>query len=67
MRELIQIKYSGQYDQTFDFVDIGIQTVAVLIGGIVLWRAVVIYQRRLQNNRKRNSYFDSKYSNHWKK
>ena len=67
MKELIQYKYSGQFDNTFEYVDITVQTIAVLIGGIIFWRGVVVYQKRLQQQRRKNGFFDSKYSKHWKK
>ena len=67
MQELIEVKYSGELDQTMDFAKIAIQTIAVLVGGIVIWRAVIAYQRKQKNSRRRNSFFETKYSKHWKK
>ncbi len=67
MQELIEVKYSGQVDQTMDYAKVAVQTIAVLIGGLVIWRAVIAYQRRQSISRRQNSYFETKYSKHWKK
>ncbi|MFM8243835.1 MAG: hypothetical protein ACKN86_13615 [Crocinitomicaceae bacterium] len=67
MQELIEVKYSGQVDQTMDYAKVAVQTIAVLIGGLVIWRAVIAYQHRQRISRRQNSYFETKYSKHWKK
>lgn len=67
MQELIEVKYSGQVDKTMDYAKVAVQTIAVLIGGLVIWRAVIAYQRRQRISRRQNSYFETKYSKHWKK
>lgn len=67
MKEIIQLKYSGQMDESIDYMNLGLQTVLVLIGGFVLWRFISGYQQKLQNNRRKNTFFDSKYSKHWRK
>ena len=67
MKELIQLKYSGQFDESFDFMSLGIQTVLILVGGFILWRLISGYQNKLQNDRRKNRFFDSNYSKHWRK
>jgi hypothetical protein len=67
MQDLIEVKYSGQVDHTMDYAKVAVQTVAVLMGGFVIWRSVLAYQRRQISSRRSNSYFETKYSKHWKK
>lgn len=67
IKELIEVKYSGQVDHTMDFAKVAAQTVAILIGGLLIWRVLNAYQRKQRNSRKRNSYFETKYSKHWRK
>jgi hypothetical protein len=66
-QNLILSKYSGELDQTFVYVNIATQAIAVLIGGLVLWRLSLMYQRKKIQERQRNNYFTSSYSKHWKK
>jgi hypothetical protein len=66
-QKLILSKYSGELDQTFVYVNIATQAIAVLIGGLVLWRLSLMYQRKKIQERQRNNYFTSSYSKHWKK
>jgi hypothetical protein len=63
---LIKVKYSGELDQTGQYVNIGVQTVSILIAGIVLWKGSnYLFNRKLQerNQRKR---FETRFSSHWK-
>jgi hypothetical protein len=43
------------------------QTVAVLVGGIVMWRASNAIHRKKQKERQQNNYFETPYSRHWRK
>ncbi len=67
IQELIQFKYSGVLDQTFSYVNVTIQAVAVLIGGLVIWRAMSSWQRKKKLERRRNPFFESAFSKHWRK
>ncbi len=67
IQELIQFKYSGELDQTFSYVNVAIQAVAVLIGGLVIWRAISLWQRKKKLERRRNPFFESSFSKHWRK
>jgi hypothetical protein len=66
-RDLILQKYTGALDETFIYINIGTQAIAVLIGGLVLWRLSLMYQRRKIQERQRNNYFTTSYSKHWKR
>jgi hypothetical protein len=49
------------------YLSIAIQAVAVIIGGIIIWRASVSIQKKKQAQRIRNTYFESAYSKGWKR
>ena len=50
---LIKARYSGALDESGTYINIVLQTVAVLIGGLVIWRAMNIYHpRKQQDGRK---------------
>jgi hypothetical protein len=66
-RELILQKYAGSLDETFIYVNIGTQAIAILISGLVLWRLSLMYQRRKIQERQRNNYFTTSYTKHWKR
>ena len=63
---LIKAKYSGTPDQTGQYVNIGIQTVSILIGGLVLWRASNYFFNKKQKDRAKKSAFETRYSQKWK-
>lgn len=67
MQELIRANYSGGLSQMSAYISIAIQAVAVIIGGIVIWRASVSIQKKKQKQRSRNSYFETAYSKGWKR
>lgn len=64
---LIKAKYSGGLDEIGVYFSLTIQTIAVLIGGLVLWRATNAYHRKKQQQRNRNRYFETPYSRQWRK
>lgn len=67
IQTLIKAKYSGALDQSGTYINLVLQTVAVLIGGLVIWRAMNIYHRKKQQQRRTTAYFDTPYSRHWRK
>lgn len=67
IKELIQIKYCGELDQTSSYVNVSVQAVGVLIGGFIIWRAMSAWQRKKKLERRRNPFFESAYSKHWRK
>lgn len=64
--QLIHAKYSGALNEVSMYMNLAIQTGAVLIGGIVLWRASAILHKRKQAKRERNNFFQTPYSKGWK-
>lgn len=63
---LIKAQYSGALDASSQYTMIGVQTVSILIGGIVLWRVSnKLHQRKLKQ-RAEKKVFSTRYSEHWK-
>jgi hypothetical protein len=67
IQDLIQTSYSGDLDQTITYVNLTIQAIGVLVGGIVIWRASIAFQRKKMQERRRNPFFETTYSKHWRK
>ncbi len=67
IQTLIKAQYSGALDQSSTYINLVIQTVAVLVGGIVIWRASNAIHRKKQKDRQQNNYFETPYSRHWRK
>lgn len=67
LQDLIQTSYSGDLDQTITYVNLTIQAIGVLVGGIVIWRASIAFQRKKIKERRRNPFFETTYSKHWRK
>lgn len=63
---LVKAKYSGSISEVSSYSSLAIQTVAVIIGGIVLWRISVVMHKRKLAKRSRNDYFETPYSIGWK-
>ncbi|MBL1280891.1 MAG: hypothetical protein COA33_011490 [Fluviicola sp.] len=64
---LIRAQYSGAASDVSSYVNLAIQTVAVLIGGIVLWRISVVIHKKKVAQRSRNQFFETSYSKGWKR
>lgn len=67
IQTLIKAKFSGTLDESATYFNLTIQTIAVLIGGLVLWRASNAYHKKKQQQRTRNNYFETPYSRQWRK
>jgi uncharacterized membrane protein YidH (DUF202 family) len=67
IQELIQFKFTGEIDQTLSYVNVSIQAIGVLIGGLLIWRAMSVWQRKKNQERRRNPFFESSFSKHWRK
>ncbi len=65
--QLIRLKYSGAMSDLSMYMTLAIQTGAVLIGGIVIWRMSSRIHAKKRAERKRNAYFDTPYSKGWKR
>ncbi len=66
IQTLIKVKYVGELDNTFAYTTIGFQAIAVLVGGIVLWRVSNALHRRKLNQRANQPHFSTRFSEHWK-
>lgn len=67
IQELIKVRYSGSMSDVSIYVNLAVQAVAVLIGGIILWRVSVIIHKRKVEQRSRKQFFETKYSKGWKR
>jgi hypothetical protein len=67
IQTLIKAKYSGTLDQSATYINLVLQTVAVLVGGLVIWRAMNSYHRKKQQDRRKTNYFETPYSRQWRK
>jgi len=67
IQELIKAKFSGGMTDVSSYVNLSVQTLAVMIGGIALWRISVVLQKRKLAQRSRNDFFDTPYSRGWRR
>ena len=66
IQTLIRAKYVGELDNTSAYSTIGFQTVAILVGGILLWRVSNILHKRKLAQRAQQPHFKTRFSEHWK-
>lgn len=66
-QEMIKVKYSGELSTMTDYINISVQTIGILIAGIIIWRLIIRYQNKKLNNRYQSNYFDSSFTKHWRK
>lgn len=66
IQTLIHVKFSGQLSETPIYVNLTIQAIAVMIGGITLWRASNAYHAKKQKQRANRQFFESRYSKNWR-
>ena len=67
IQTLIKAKYAGHLSEMSSYISLAIQAVAVLIGGIVLWRGSAAVHTKKVKERSRNQYFETPYSKGWKR
>ena len=67
IQQLIKAKFSGELSNSATYINLTIQAVAVLIGGLVLWRVSNALHKKKLKDRQRNAYFESPYSKQWRK
>jgi hypothetical protein len=67
MQQIIRGSYSGQLDNSMTYIHLLIQAGAVLIAGIVLWRASVIFHNRKKAQRNTGGRFETRYSKQWRR
>jgi len=67
IQELIKAKFSGGMSDISSYVNLSVQTLAVMIGGIALWRISVVLHKRKLAQRSRNDFFETPYSKGWRR
>lgn len=67
IQELIRAKYSGSLNEFSQYTTLIVQTVVVLVAGIVLWRLSNYIHKRKKQERDRNKFFETRYSKGWKR
>lgn len=63
---LIKAKYSGAVTEMGTYLNLATLAVAVMIGGIVLWRSSTVLHKRKLAERANNKFFETPYSKGWK-
>lgn len=66
-QEMIRLHYSGGMTEVAAYTGLAVQTVAILVGGIILWRASAYMHNRKKRQRQRNEYFETPYARGWKR
>ncbi|MDG1346003.1 MAG: hypothetical protein P8M61_01480 [Crocinitomicaceae bacterium] len=66
LETLIKAKYVGELDNTFVYSTLGFQTIAVLVGGIVLWRVSNAMHKKKLQQRAGKEHFKTRFSEHMK-
>lgn len=64
---LIKAKYSGSISEMSTYLNLAVQASAVVIGGIILWKASAILHKRKMSERASNKFFETPYSKGWKR
>ncbi len=64
---LVKARYGGSLNDMAVYMNLAIQAGAVLVAGIVLWRASTALHMRKKAERERNAYFKTPYSKGWKR
>ena len=67
IQTLVAAKYAGAETEMDSYLTIALQTGAVLIGGIMLWRLSTCLHKKKMANRANRSFFETRYSKNWKR
>lgn len=67
IQTLIKAKYAGALSEISSYSSLAIQASAVIIGGIILWRASTVLHKKKLAERSRKQYFETSYSKGWKR
>ena len=66
IQTLIQVKFSGQLSETSIYINLAIQAISVMIGGIILWRVSTAIHVKKQNERAANKGESSPFRRKWR-
>ena len=67
IQTLIQAKFSGPLSETPVYVNLAIQAIAVMVGGIVFWRVSTAIHAKKQRERSNRQFFETRYSKNWRR
>lgn len=67
VQDLIKQRFTGTLNSEAEYIELIVQTFAVLILGLVLWRLMAMFHKKKKAQRKTSGYFDSEFSRNWKK
>jgi hypothetical protein len=67
IQDLIQNRFTGTLNSEAEYIELIVQTFAVLILGLVLWRLMAVFHKKKKAQRKTSSYFDNEFSRNWRK
>ncbi len=66
-QNIIKIQFSGAHTDVEAYSGLAIQTIAILVGGIILWRISNYMHKRKQKQRRKNDFFETPYARGWKR
>ena len=64
---MIKVHFSGAASKMEAYSGLAIQTIAILVGGFILWRISNLMHKRKKKQRKRNDFFETPYAKGWKR
>ncbi len=67
VQQLVLAKYSGAATEMQAYLTIALQTGAVLVGGIILWRMSARMHKKKMQQRANRTFFETNYSRNWKR
>ena len=67
IQDLIQKRFTGPLNSEAEYIELIVQTFAVLILGLVLWRLMAVFHKKKKAQRKTSGYFENEFSRNWRK
>ncbi|PWL32583.1 MAG: hypothetical protein DCO96_03300 [Fluviicola sp. XM-24bin1] len=66
-QNIIKVQFSGAHTDAELYTGLAVQTIAILVGGIILWRISNYMHKRKQKQRRKNEFFETPYAKGWKR
>lgn len=66
-QEMIKVHFSGASADVEAYSGLAVQTIAILIGGLILWRISNFMHKRKKKQRRSNDFFETPYAKGWKR
>lgn len=60
IQQVLEQHFSGELDQTFLFVKLGVYAIGVLFAGLVLWRITTLFMQKKMKQRRQTTRFSRK-------